>query len=343
MKPILILSILIAAAVSSGADNVWYSNNTAAAAQDGAWWGDSANWNPYVEENLGPTNSDEINALVNIYNDIYIDSDLPEISVNALFFKPSGKTLTIKDGAVLNTASPTNDNAGRDAGFLIESGGTVNLTQSGASVPVKISFAGGVLRGNNVDIAGSANGTDLIFGAEDSDGVFRAAAARSFSVGNKIKIYSPEENPTLFRFNLASSNLLGDNSAGNLKANAFIYSENEIEIAVNFSAVIDFSRIDFSALGGEYCVSFMAMERNYHEDKTVDFSYLDDFNGGAQTAIEYGQEYAYGDNVLFVVSYDSANKIYSMALNVVSVPEPAAYAAIFGALALAFAARRRRK
>ncbi|MBO7521044.1 MAG: PEP-CTERM sorting domain-containing protein [Opitutales bacterium] len=126
-----------------------------------------------------------------------------------------------------------------------------------------------------------------------------------------------------------------------MKANAFVYSENEIEIAANFSSLIDFSYIDFSALGGEYYVSFMAMERNYHEDKTIDFSYLDDFD--AETPIEFGQEYAYGDNVTFVVSYDNANKIYSMALNVASVPEPATYAALFGAIALAFAAYRRRK
>ena len=95
MKKILTLSTLFAAAISFGAETVWYSNNTSSAAIEGAYWGDSANWNNPVEEGVGPTNTTDINAAVNLYNNIYIDT---EVNINAVFFKPS---TTAPDGATL--------------------------------------------------------------------------------------------------------------------------------------------------------------------------------------------------------------------------------------------------
>ena len=399
---------MFAVAISFGATNVWYSNNTASASLEDAWWGESANWNNAVEQGVGPTNTSDVNAYVNIYNDIYIDTTA---NINALWFKTAGKILTAKSGANLTSAGITNEHGGATAGILIESGAIVNITgnengnfivdggtlntnringgilkinsgtvtnsaytQGGADITmyggtftasqpvdgnVKLTmyggnfnmgatdknlvgtftFAGGSFDGNNrIDIS---NGNTFIFGAEDENGAFHAATARSFVAGNRIRIYNSGATATTFRFNLGNSNLLSDNSASNLKANAFMYSAGEISIAANFSSLIDFSNIDFSALSGEYYVSFVAMQNNYHEDKTIDFSYLDDFD--VEKDIEYGQEYNYGDRVSFVVSYDNSNKIYSMVMNVVPVPEPATYAALFGAIALAFAVYRRRK
>ncbi|MBR4597396.1 MAG: PEP-CTERM sorting domain-containing protein [Opitutales bacterium] len=408
MKKIIALLALFAVAISFGATNVWYSNNTASASLEDAWWGESANWNNAVEQGVGPTNTSDVNAYVNIYNDIYIDTTA---NINALWFKTAGKILTAKSGANLTSAGITNEHGGATAGILIESGAIVNITgnengnfivdggtlntnringgilkinsgtvtnsaytQGGADITmyggtftasqpvdgnVKLTmyggnfnmgatdknlvgtftFAGGSFDGNNrIDIS---NGNTFIFGAEDENGAFHAATARSFVAGNRIRIYNSGATATTFRFNLGNSNLLSDNSASNLKANAFMYSAGEISIAANFSSLIDFSNIDFSALSGEYYVSFVAMQNNYHEDKTIDFSYLDDFD--VEKDIEYGQEYNYGDRVSFVVSYDNSNKIYSMVMNVVPVPEPATYAALFGAIALAFAVYRRRK
>lgn len=417
MKKLLIFSTLFVASATFAATAVSYRNNTSAAASEDAWWGDSANWDTTnlsypVEQGVGPTSSAEVNANVDLYNDIYIDKRTSAVNIYSVWLKTADKILTVKNGVTLTLSNGvTNNGGGTTAGFLIESGATVNVqgassgnyfvdggtlsmnringgvlkinsgtvtnsayTQGGADItmhggtftannPVDgnakltlfggnfnmgatdknlvgtFTFAGGLFDGNNrIDIS---DGNTFIFGAEDENGVFRAAKARSFVAGNRIRIYNSGATATTFRFNLGSSNLLSDNSASNLKANAFMYSAGEISIAANFSSLIDFSNIDFSALGGEYYVSFMAMENNYHEDKTIDFSYLDDFD--VKKDIEYGQEYAYGDNVTFVVSYDNSNKIYSMALNVVPVPEPSTYAAIFGALALAFVAYRRRK
>ena len=81
------------------------------------------------------------------------------------------------------------------------------------------------------------------------------------------------------------------------------------------------------------------MESDFHKDTQPVFFYID--STGRSNDIVYGEEYQYSEDVSFEVIHDTSINSYYVSINV--VPEPATYAAIFGALAIAIAFIRRRK
>ncbi len=201
-----------------------------------------------------------------------------------------------------------------------------------------ITFGGGKLYndpGERLDL----NNANLIFGATD-EGVFKAASAHSIEVGDRLRIF-----PGTMRFNMANANLLTDSSSASLKDSAFVYSAGEISMQSNDAIFVklDFSNIDFSGLNGDYFVSLFAMEKDFHKEDQPVFSYIDS-TGVSYNNIVYGEEYKYSEDVSFKVIHDASDtsmNSYYVSINV--VPEPATYAAIFGALAIAIAFIRRRK
>lgn len=197
-----------------------------------------------------------------------------------------------------------------------------------------ITFGGGKLY-NDPSERLDLNNANLIFGASD-EGVFKAASAHSIEVGTRLRIF-----PGTMRFNMANANLLTDSSSASLKDNAFVYSAGEISMQSNDAILVtlDFSNIDFSGLNGDYFVSLFAMESDFHKDTQPVFSYID--STGLSNDIVYGEEYQYSEDVSFEVIHDTSINSYYVSINV--VPEPATYAAIFGALAIAIAFIRRRK
>ncbi len=197
-----------------------------------------------------------------------------------------------------------------------------------------ITFGGGKLY-NDPSERLDLNNANLIFGATD-EGVFKAASAHSIEVGTRLRIF-----PGTMRFNMANANLLTDSSSASLKDNAFVYSAGEISMQSNDAILVtlDFSNIDFSGLNGDYFVSLFAMEKDFHADTQPVFSYID--STGLSNDIVYGEEYQYSEDVSFEVIHDTSINSYYVSINV--VPEPATYAAIFGALAIAIAFIRRRK
>lgn len=198
-----------------------------------------------------------------------------------------------------------------------------------------IAFGGGKLyndENERIDI----NNATLIFGTNDDSGVFQAAAAHSIEIGNRVRIFQG----TNMRFNMANSNLILDNGAENLRTNAFIYSAGEISIQSNegIFVEIDFSNIDFTSLNGQYFVSLLSTNNDFHMENEPEFSYLD--SDGLSHDIIFGDTYTYNETVSFEVVHDTTSNSYYVSMNV--VPEPATYAAMFAALSLALAIIRRR-
>lgn len=203
-----------------------------------------------------------------------------------------------------------------------------------------LTIAGGKLY-NDVAENLTVNGTELIFGAiDEASATFKAASAHSIEMGNKLNVWDGGENRTNFRFNIGKENLIVSNEAANLRANAFVYSANEIEFhetssgetTTRVSVQLDFSNIDFSGLDGDYYVSLFAMERDFHTNVEPVFSYAD--AEGLFRDINYAETYKYGDILSFEVIHDLSSYSYYIAMHVASVPEPSACAAIIGALAL---------
>ena len=311
-------------------ENVWYSNNTAAA-ETSADWFDTAIWSGGAI----PQDTPEINACVNIFNDLEISENTVDIS--ALWLKIAGKGLSITNGASLTiggnvvldgsiAASDAYLRIGRDSALTVEgsiglsnsnafyatlvndggdvtaaslnggsfvinggsftSNGAINANTNikmyggqfsqanniwnGVSISLfgtsgfkmahntqittsRVTMAGGKLY-NDVAENLTVNGTELIFGAMDeASATFKAASAHSIEMGNKLNVWDGGENRTSFRFNIGKENLIVSNEAANLRANAFVYSANEIEFhetssgetTTRVSVQLDFSNIDF--------------------------------------------------------------------------------------------------
>lgn len=215
-----------------------------------------------------------------------------------------------------------------------------------------VNFGGGTLSDlKQISMQSSSN---LNFGYTDADGVFHAAAAHSLQADWKILIQDSN-----WKFSAANSNLITSNADADLKANAFAYAGTEFQFwwdrgptddpafpkedttVKNFT--LDFSNIDFSGLEtGTYYLSLIACELNFHSYAEPTFDFVDQL--GETQLIAMATEYEYSENLTFEVLKNSNSTAYYLEISITSaVPEPATYAAIFGALALAFAACRRRK
>lgn len=212
-----------------------------------------------------------------------------------------------------------------------------------------VNFGGGTM--SDLKQVSMQNSANINFGYTDEDGVFHAAGAHSIQADWKILIRDSN-----WKFNAANSNLITSNTDADLKVNAFAYAATEFQIywdrgpdtanplpdnlPKNFT--LDFSHIDFSSLGtGTYYLSLIACELNFHTYADPTFDFIDQY--GQSQLITLATEYEYGENLTFEVLKNSNSTAYYVEMSVTAVPEPATYAAIFGALALAFAAYRRRK
>ena len=215
-----------------------------------------------------------------------------------------------------------------------------------------VNFGGGTL--SDLKQISMQNLSNLNFGYTDADGVFHAAAAHSLQADWKILIQDSN-----WKFSAANSNLITSNADADLKANAFAYAGAEFQFywdrgqaddpafpkedttVKNFT--LDFSHLDFSGLEtGTYYLSLIACETNYHSYAEPTFDFVDQL--GETQLIAMATEYEYSENLTFEVLKNSNSTAYYLEMSITSaVPEPATYAAIFGALALAFAACRRRK
>ncbi len=86
--------------------DVWYDNNTPAAQTSNNWF-DEAIWSTRTATDQKiPKNTAEVNACVNLFNNLYVDSD---VNVTSIWLKTNDKVLSVENGATLTlTKSYTN-------------------------------------------------------------------------------------------------------------------------------------------------------------------------------------------------------------------------------------------
>lgn len=161
----------------SAQEIVWYSNSTEAA-QTSKDWFDTAIWN----SGTVPQSSMDVNACVNVFNDLEISSG--SVDIYTLWLKTGGKSLTLGQGASLSLTqnlildgSVTTDDAyikvSEGATLRIE--GQTNLTSSGGGIASIINDSGTVIinqtgSGNYVNNAGTMNISNISGGSYTIDG-----------------------------------------------------------------------------------------------------------------------------------------------------------------------------
>lgn len=175
---------------------------------------------------------------------------------------------------------------------------------------------------------------DYVFGGKDELGEFKAAVAKSINSTARLQMKSG----TSATYNVSLSNLITQKSSG-LDDNAIIYTTGELQ-QMQGEFVLDFSNILFQEIldsgieSGTYYVALVSFGITY---KTL---------GSSEFAPVLSDDSVFGDFISFegfewANDLKNNNTLYAV-LNV-SVPEPSTYAAIFGALAIAFVVFRRRR
>ncbi|MDX8415215.1 PEP-CTERM sorting domain-containing protein [Intestinicryptomonas porci] len=268
-------------------------------------WSDSGIWN----QGTVPSTSDDG---VNIGAGTVVTIDSAVDPVKSIFVKPNA-SIVFMEGASVTSAGLTLDGTGTNLTFLGGSYVTssrINQKQNGCG--------------------------DYIFGGIDEFGKFKAAVAKSINSTNRLQMMSG----TTATYNVAASNLITQKSSG-LDDNAIFYTTGEFqqmqgEFVLDFSNILLQDLFDAGIEGGTYYVALVSFGVTY---KTL---------GGSEFAPTLSDNSVFGDFVSFEGfewANDSKNNntLYAV-LNInPSVPEPSTYAAIFGALALAFVAYKRRK
>lgn len=268
-------------------------------------WDSASTWNAGAVPN---DTYDGVNIGQN--TSVYIDSAVP--SVKTMFLK-NNSTLIFKEGASLT----------------ILTGNTMNFDGTG----ITLKFLGGSYT-TATNINGKGNFT--FGGTDSSSGDFVAAVAKSVNSTARLLMQSD----TLYTYNLAASNLLTEKTAGQ-DSNAILYTTGEIQ-QMQTEFLLDFTNITVDSLAasgisdsGTYYVALASWGVTY---KTVGG---DEFTPVLSSASHDTDLVSFGGFEWGNGTSKNNNTLYAV-LNV-NVPEPATYAAIFGALALAFAAYRRRK
>lgn len=175
---------------------------------------------------------------------------------------------------------------------------------------------------------------DYVFGGKDELGEFKAAVAKSIDSTARLQMKSG----TTATYNVSLSNLIAQKSSG-LDDNAIVYTTGELQ-QMQGEFVLDFSNILFQEIldsgieSGTYYVALVSFGVTYN---TL---------GDSEFAPVLSDGSVFGDFISFEGfewANDSKNNNTLYAVLNVSVPEPSTYAAIFGALAIAFAVFRRRR
>lgn len=267
-------------------------------------WSDSGIWN----QGTVPSTSDD-GANIGAGTVVTIDSAVDP--VKSIFVKPNA-SIVFKEGASMTSSGISLDGTGSNLTFL--GGSYVTSSQ----------------------INQQSNAGDYIFGGIDEFGEFKAAVAKSINSTSRLQMKSG----TTATYNVAVSNLITQKSSG-LDDNAIFYTTGEIqqmqgEFVLDCSNILLQDILDAGIEDGTYYVALVSFGVTY---KTL---------GGSEFAPTLSDNSVFGDFVSFEGfewANDSKNNntLYAV-LNInPSVPEPSTYAAIFGALALAFVAYKRRK
>ena len=266
-------------------------------------WTDSSIWNQ------GAVPDDTFDG-INIGANTTVSINSAVTPIKSMFIKPNA-SLVFKTGASLTTTGIAFDGAGSNMKFL---GGSVSTT--------------GQINQNNYG--------DYYFGGiDDESGEFAAAAAKSINSTNRLQMKSG----TIAAYYLGASNLVAEKAAG-LDGNALFYTTGELQMMQN-EFLLDFSNITVESLAasgiansGTYYVALASWGITF---KTIGGS---DFNPTLASA-PVDTDIVSFEGFEWANTTTGNNTLYAVLS--VNVPEPATYAAIFGALALAFVAYRRRK
>ena len=208
---------------------------------------------------------------------------------------------------------------------------SISIDSAGATMKFlggSFSTAAQLNQGNN----GSYN---YIFGGFDADDNFCAAAAKSVNSTNRLQMKSG----SYATYNVAASNLLSSTVAG-LDDNALFYTTGEFQ-QMQSQFLFDFTNITLESLAasgisdsGTYYVALASWGVTYKAVGGSEFNPVLLSSEDTDLVAFEGFEWGNGTN-------QQNNTLYAVLS--VNVPEPSTYAAIFGALALAFVAYRRRK
>lgn len=280
----------------------------------GAWitsvnsgdWTDGFTWNAGEEPNA---TYDGINIGQNTSVDITTDV----ANTKAIFIKPNAK-LVLREGGTFNQTNSSVAFDGAGCGMVFLGGKYVTSTQLNQN-----------------------NGGSYWFGGEGSDGAFHAAAAKSIESSNRLQFRDGTTN-----FNLGASNLISEKSTG-MDDNAIAYTTGEIQMIQN-EFNFDFSNIILGDLyengiteSGTYYVALASFGVTYKSLGSAEFTPVLGTAEDSEFVSFAGFEWANETN--------RNNTLYAV-LDITippSIPEPSTYAAVFGAIALAFAAHRVRK
>ena len=122
---------------------VWYENNTSAAQTSNNWF-DEAIWSARTATDQKiPQNTAEVNAYVNLHNNLYVDSD---VSVSSIWLKTDDKVLSVENGATLTLTQGYTNQDGKfnsyievaDSSALVIGGDSNgNVVLNGGSVTTK--------------------------------------------------------------------------------------------------------------------------------------------------------------------------------------------------------------
>lgn len=178
-----------------------------------------------------------------------------------------------------------------------------------------------VIVGDNTAATGSSS---IQLGGYDSEGNFVAAGAKALS--NDWEFFVQDSGSLDF--------LLGDSNALSTKDSSQAIVQAKFFKSVNGVINVDLANISDLEAGTYYFALISSTEdisessNKLLDDKPFDW---DNDLSVIDSDIAKFKEWSVENNTLFI------------SVDIISVPEPSAYAAIFGALALAFAAYRRRK
>lgn len=271
---------------------------------DGNWT--QISWQGMTAPDTYPNSTDYD---VNITKNITLDSG---ISVKSVWMKADSSLVFSKQGSLTTSASSKFDAAGSS-----------------------MVFAGGQYKTDaNLDM--NEGQGSLIFGQKNSEGTFIPAAAKSIDATGRLQLRGES-----ITFNVGDINLLSAKSSG-MDENALIYAASEIQ-QFQTHLTLDLSNIKpDSAEDGTYYVALLSFGITYKSISGDEFNPMADFeliNGDVATF--EGFEWAHFDTGS--TSTDRANNTLYAKINVSNaIPEPAVYAVVFGILAFAFAARKKR-
>ena len=279
-----------------------------------------------------------------------------------------GSTLTV-DNSTFNISSGTNVGSG-SAGYSmvidLKNNASMNMAPSGTK--------------GSLTLNASGSGSQALINVNSSvlNGIETLNVSYKEGATNKVVIMGENANVNSFRVSIGDDNAVttgsasiqlgGYDSEGNFVAAGAKALSNDWEFFVEDSGSLDFLLGDSNALSTKDSSQAIVQAKFFKsvngvinvdlanisdlEDGTYYFALISSTEDISETSNKLldGKPFDW-DNDLVVIDSDIAkfkewtveNNTLFISVDVTSVPEPSTYAAIFGAIALAFAAYRRRK